>query len=83
MNADLRYYIEKGDGQNLFNLEAKYRGVVVHVLYRDCKISRGRQRWTSSICDADFQCIARSAVGNIIYKESVHSRFYVNSVMRL
>lgn len=23
MNADLRYYIEKGDGQNLFNLEAK------------------------------------------------------------
>ena len=43
-------------------------------------MSRGRQRWTSSICDADFQCIARSAVGNIIYKESVHSRFYVNSV---
>lgn len=23
VNADLRYYIEKGDGQNLFNLEAK------------------------------------------------------------
>ena len=36
--------------------------------------------WTSSIRDADVQCIARSAVGNIIYKESVHSRFYVNSV---